>query len=363
MSNNSDKISQIRKDIDKLDQTILSAINERAKLAQSIAKIKQETSNEPVYYRPEREAQILRNIVEKNPGPLANDVATKLFREIMSACLALQIPQKIAYLGPEGTFTQAAALKFFGQFVHTIDFSSIDEVFREVQSGAANYGVVPIENSTEGVVNHTLDSFLNSSLKICGEITIPIHHHLLSKSRSLKKIKRIVSHQQSFAQCREWLDHHIPKVERFAVASNAQAAQFAQKDESIAAIAGEVAATTYQLNRLASNIEDQPDNTTRFLVIANHYPAKSGQDKSSFLLSSPNKPGSLYALLEPFARNKLSLNRIESRPAPYRALWEYVFFIDIDGHIDNNNIKKVLAELEENGVIAKHLGSYPKAVI
>lgn len=363
MAQAEDKLAQIRAEIDKLDQELLAVINKRAECAEAIAKLKQGTSEDPVFYRPEREAQVLRNIVAKNSGPLSDDVTAKLFREIMSACLALQVPQKVAFLGPEGTYTQAAAVKFFGQFAQTVALPAIDEVFREVESKAVNYGVVPIENSTEGVVNHTLDSFLGSSLKICGEITIPIHHHLLSKSSELSDIKKVFAHQQSFAQCREWLDRHLPNIERVAVASNAVAAQKAQADASIAAIAGEVAGRTYELGCLAKNIEDQPDNSTRFLVIAPQFPPVSGEDKTTFLLSSPNKPGSLYALLEPFARNKLSLNRIESRPAPNGSLWEYVFFIDVDGHISDDAMIKVVAELESNGVMTKHLGSYPAAVL
>jgi chorismate mutase/prephenate dehydratase len=272
------------------------------------------------------------------------------------------MPMQIAFLGPEGTFTQAAALKHFGHSVHTAPLAGIDEVFREVESGAAHFGVVPIENSTEGVINHTLDLFVNSPLRICGEVELRIHHHLLGKGRALKKPKRVLSHQQSLAQCREWLDAKLPGVERVAVASNAEAARLAARDASVVAIAGGSAAEIYGLNVLVSNIEDEPDNTTRFLVIGRLDPLPSGDDKTSLLVSGKNRAGSLMSLLAPLARHKINMTRIESRPAR-RGLWEYVFFVDIDGHMQDPALRKAIAELEKEASFLKWLGSYPRAVL
>lgn len=367
-----EKLQAIRERIDKLDEEIQRLINDRAKCAQEVAYVKQESvkqesvnqegSDKAEYYRPEREAEILREIQARNQGPLSNEEIARLFREIMSACLALEQTLKIAYLGPEGTFTQAAALKHFGRSINSISMSAIDEVFREVESGSANYGVVPIENSTEGVINHTLDMFLQSSLLICGEVELRIHHHLLSTTENLEDIKKIYSHQQSLAQCREWLDANVPKAERISIGSNAEAAKIAIDEKNCAAIAGNTAAEIYGLNTLVANIEDEPDNTTRFLVIGNQSVPQSGRDKTSILVSTPNKTGALYSLLTPFIKNEISLTRIESRPSR-KGMWEYVFFIDIEGHRDDEPIKKALSELKKEASLLKVLGSYPCAVL
>ncbi len=355
-------ILALRQQIDSIDEKIHLFINERAGLAKDIAVLKSQQEGTPAFYRPEREAQVLRKIIDSNPGPLSNTQVAVIFREIMSACLALEQPLKVAFLGPEGTFTQAAALKFFGHAVETVPLSAIDEVFREVESGAAQYGVVPIENSTEGVVNHTLDSFMYSDIKICGEVELRIHQHLLSQSASLTDVTKVVSHQQSLAQCREWLDANIPNVPREAVSSNAEAAKIAQGDPSVAAIAGEMAAELYSLPMLVSNIEDRPNNTTRFLAIAKDFPSASGDDKTSILASTQNKSGMLYRLLEPFSRHGVSLSRIESRPSK-NVLWDYVFFIDIEGHTEDASVTSVLGELSDSSFFIKELGSYPKAVL
>lgn len=357
-----EKLKQIRQQIDTLDLQIQDLINARARCAQSVAKIKQESGNTASFYRPEREAQILRIVQERNQGPLSDEEIARLFREIMSACLALEEVLNIAYLGPEGTFTQAAALKHFGHSVDTSPLSAIDEVFREVQSGASQYGVVPIENSTEGVINHTLDMFLHTSLKICGEVELRIHHNLLGNQSDLARLTRVYSHQQSLAQCREWLDANLPKVERIAVSSNAEAARRAAKDPESAAIAGETAAELYALNVLVANIEDEPDNTTRFLIIGRHDVERSGNDKTSLLLSTDNRAGALYRLLTPLVNNRISMTRIESRPSR-RSMWDYVFFVDIEGHVEDEAVAQAIKELEHEAAYCKVLGSYPRAVL
>ncbi|HHH48973.1 MAG TPA: prephenate dehydratase [Gammaproteobacteria bacterium] len=357
-----DRLDGIRKRIDAVDAEIQRLISERAALAQEVAQIKQagQVDEEVVFYRPEREAQVLRKVLERNQGPLPGEEMARLFREIMSACLALEQPLTVAFLGPEGTFTQAAALKHFGHSVRTRPQAAIDEVFREVEAGSAHFGVVPVENSTEGVINHTLDMFMRSSLTICGEVELRIHHHLIGRERD--NIRKIYSHQQSLAQCREWLDAHLPEVERVAVSSNAEAVRRAAEDEGAAAIAGETAAEIYGVPVLEAKIEDNPDNTTRFLVIGKQKVPPSGDDKTSLLVSTPNRPGALYRLLAPFERNGISMSRIESRPSRL-ANWEYVFFIDINGHVDDEPVARALETLKADSPMFKVLGSYPKAVL
>ena len=355
------ELQRLRRQIDKLDAKIQELISARARYAQEIAETKFNTGSDN-YYRPEREAKVLREIIKRNQGPLADETMARLFREIMSACLALESQLQVAYLGPEGTFTQEAALKHFGQAIHTKALGAIDDVFREVESGNARFGVVPIENSTEGVVNHTLDMFMNSSLSICSEVALRVHHHLLGRGKSMKRAKKVVSHQQSLAQCREWLDANLPGVPRVAVSSNAEAARLASKNSQILAIAGEPAANIYKLNTITRNVEDEPDNTTRFLVIGNIDTGPSGNDKTSLLVSGKNKPGALYHLLQPLANHQINMTRIESRPSR-QAVWEYVFFIDIEGHHTDDKVRAVLHELEQEAAFMKLLGSYPKAVL
>jgi len=362
----SESLSDLRKKIDAIDLEILGLISARARCAQRVAEIKNgavaEGESVPSFYRPEREAEVLRHIQQANPGPLNDEEMARLFREIMSACLALEARQTVAYFGPEGTFTQSAALKHFGHSIHTQALAAINEVFREVESGGCEFGVVPIENSTEGVVNHTLDSFLQSSLNICGEVELRIHQHLLGKSEDLSAIKRVFSHPQSLAQCREWLDTHLPQVEKVNTDSNAEAARRIVEEEGAAAIAGEGAADIYGLSVLSRNIEDNPDNTTRFLIIGHQFVPRSGDDKTSLLVSTHNRPGSLYRLLTPFANNDVSLTRIESRPS--RCVnWEYVFFLDLIGHIEDRHIQDALEALREDAEMVRVLGSYPRAVL
>ncbi len=352
---------ELRDKIDELDQKIQLLITERAGVAQEVALAKQQTQDS-VFYRAEREAQVLRRVMERNKGPLRDEEMARLFREIMSACLALEQVMSIAFLGPEGTFTQAAALKHFGHSIKTLPFGAISDVFREVESGSVSYGVVPVENSTEGVVNHTLDEFMTSSLNICGEVILRIHHNLLTKEDDITKIKKVYSHQQSLAQCRKWLDVNMPDVELVDVSSNAAAAQMASNESNTAAIAGETAAEIYQLNMLIANIEDEPDNTTRFLIIGKRETPPSGDDKTSLFISTPNRAGALLSILEPFAKNNISMNRIESRPSR-RGAWDYVFFVDIDGHQDDKKVKHALKELEQVATMVNILGSFPKAVL
>ncbi|MBK1692832.1 prephenate dehydratase [Ectothiorhodospira mobilis] len=357
-----DALEAIRERIDDLDQRIMQLISERAACAQEVARIKREADPAATFYRPEREAQVLRRIHGANPGPLDREEMTRLFREIMSACLALEQPLSVAFLGPEGTFTQAAALKHFGHSVKTVAMSAIDEVFREVESGSVQYGVVPVENSTEGVVTHTLDRFMQSPLHICGEVEMRIHHHLLGHDPDAGGVLRVYSHQQSLAQCREWLDARLPQAERLPVSSNAEAARRAAGEAGAAAIASEAAAELYGLQVLAANIEDSPDNTTRFLVIGRQPSGPSGQDKTSLLVSARNRPGSLHGLLSPFAENDVSMTRIESRPSQC-VNWEYVFFIDIEGHAQEPRVARALEALRREAEVVKVLGSYPKAVL
>ena len=300
----SDKLIQLRDKIDSLDEQIQSLITERANIAEEVAIAKQEVGN-TVFYRAEREAQVLRKVMDRNKGPLSNEEMARLFREIMSACLALERVMKIAFLGPEGTFTQAAALKHFGHSVQTIPMPTIGDVFREVESGTSSYGVVPVENSTEGVINHTLDEFINSSLHISGEVELRIHHHLIGKTEDIKDVRKVYSHRQSLAQCRKWLDSNLINVEQIDVSSNAEAARLAAKEKGAAAIAGETAAEIYNLKTIAGNIEDEPDNTNRFLIIGQRVLPVSGVDKTSLLISTNNQSGSLHAILEPFAKNEI----------------------------------------------------------
>ncbi|WP_404363384.1 prephenate dehydratase [Marinobacter sp.] len=365
MTDEQTRLAELRDEIDRLDQKVMELISARAACAQEVARVKMEAhpGEDVFFYRPEREARVLRRIKEQNPGPLSGEEMARLFREIMSACLALEKPMHIAFLGPAGTFTQSAALKHFGHSVISVPLPAIDAVFREVESGAAHYGVVPVENSTEGMINHTLDMFMHSPLKICGEVQLRIHHHLLAaQGTDGQAITRIYSHQQSFAQCRQWLDAHRYGIERVTVSSNAEAARRAAEEPGTAAIAGDMAAELYGLKKLSDKIEDRPDNTTRFLIIGREEVSPSGHDKSSILVSMRNRAGALYQLLEPFHRHNISLTRIETRPSP-SGTWAYVFYIDFEGHMEDEGVRRVLAEIDEEAVELKRLGSYPIGVL
>lgn len=356
-------LEDLRNGIDQIDEQLHLLINQRAELAEAIAKVKLSTEENVLFYRPEREAQVLRKVMERNQGPLSNDTVARLFREIMSACLALEAPQAIAFLGPEGTFTQAAAFKHFGQNALTRACNTIDEVFREVEAGSAHYGIVPVENSSEGVVNHTLDCFKNSHLQVIGEVELHIHHQLLISVNTRKdSIKQIYAHQQTLAQCRKWLDRHYPSAELVPLNSNAEAARRIRNEWHSAAIASDVAAKLYDLDILHANIEDNPENTTRFLVIGREKAARSGHDKTSILVSAQDRSGALLDILTPLAKHNITMTSIETRP-DLPTKWAYVFFIDLKGHIDDENIIAALDEIRPNVKELRILGSYPIAVL
>lgn len=361
MSDNK-QLQQLRENIDATDDQLLELLNRRASLAGQVAEVKRSEDEHSFFYRPEREAQVLQKIIDSNQGPISNEEAARIFREIMSVCLALEMPLQVAYLGPKGTFTQAAALKHFGHSVKTEALGSIAQVFRDVEAGDSHYGVVPIENSIEGVVNYTLDLLINSNLKICGEVELRIHHYLLSKESDLSQIKKVFGHQQALAQCRGWLDEHLLYAERIHVASNAVGCQRAEQEEHVAAIASETAAELYGLTMLYKNIEDEPDNTTRFLILGKRDTPASGNDKTSILFSAPNKPGALHDLLGCFASNNVSLTRIESRPSR-KGMWDYVFFADFEGHVSDPAVVTTLDQLKGTASLLKVLGSYPQAAL
>lgn len=357
MSNNNDLL-KFRDEIDTIDAEVLKLLSRRAGCAKEIGKIKQSQSVAVPFYRPEREKAVLERLMALNEGPLPDKEIHRLFREIMSACLALEMPMDIAYLGPEGTYTQAAVLKQFGHSVNTVALRTIPEVFKAVQSENAHFGIVPIENSTEGVVTHTLDMLLKSELKICGEILLRIQHNLLSNEVDLADIKTIYAHEQALAQCRNWLNRYVPHAELQPVGSNGAAASFAAKESGTAAIAGVMASDFYGLGILAAGIEDETNNTTRFLVIGHQDLEPTDSDKTSLVVSSNNHPGLLHKLLEPIARHGINMTRLESRPSR-QGIWEYVFFIDIEGHQSNENVQSLLTEIQGLSSLFKVLGSYP----
>lgn len=359
-----EQLGLLREKIDAVDLKMLKLLNQRAAFALDVAEVKKQHAVDipPVFYRPEREAQVLRNLLEKNPGPLSDDKIAMLFRQIMSACLALEQPLTVAYLGPAGTFTQMAAFKQFGEGVDDKSMPTVDDVFKDVEAESSNYGVVPVENSTEGVISHTLDNFLDSSLKVCGEVELRIHHNLMiAADADESSVTRIYSHQQTLAQCRRWLDGHWSRVPRITVTSNAEAALKVSQESGAAAIASEMAAELYDLKIISSKIEDKSDNTTRFLIIGREYIGPSGNDKTSIMVSTRNRPGALYHLLEPFHRHGISLTSIETRPSS-TGMWSYVFFIDFEGHQEDEAFQKVLQEINEDALEVKILGSYPRAV-
>jgi len=349
----------IRDQIDAIDEQIQALISQRARLAKEVARIKTQGGQvEAVFYRPEREAQVLRRVIERNDGSLPAEDMARLFREIMSACLALEQPLRIAYLGPEGSYSHAAVLKQFGSFVHPYAVSSIEEVFKAVERREAHYGVVPVENSSEGVVSATQNCLIDTPLQVCGELDLPIHHCLLSNADSLEKVRKVVAHAQALAQCRNWLQNNLPHAELEAVESNARAAQLAQQNDSWAAIASEQAAQIYTLRVLEKHIEDNRQNTTKFWVMGHEATEPSGEDKTALILTVPNKSGALLQALEPFAREGISMTRIISRPAQHKT-WDYLFFIDILGHQKDERVCETLEAVAERAAWFKLLGSYP----
>lgn len=354
----SEELKKFRVKIDHIDDELLKLFNQRAQLAQEIGHAKKGG----VVLRPEREAQVLQRMVETNVGPLSAQSVTTLFTEIMSHCRALEEPLSVAFLGPQGTFSEAAVVKRFGQAAQGVPCASIDEVFRKVESGEAKYGVVPVENSTEGAIGRTLDLLLQSPLRLCGEVLLAVHQCLLAQDKDLSKIKRVYSHPQSLGQCQDWLNTHLPHAERISVASNAEAASLASKEKHSAAIAGKQAAERFNIALQAANIEDDPRNTTRFLVIGNQDVAASGKDKTSLVMSAVNRPGAVHDLLAPLAKHGVSMSKLESRPAK-AGLWEYVFFVDIEGHQAETKVAAALQELKSVAAFVKVLGSYPLSVV
>ena len=355
-------LAKLRDKIDGLDIQIQELISQRVAVAHEVAKVKLDAGGDVSFYRPEREAQVLRRVKERNQGPLTDDEMARMMREIMSVSLAAEKPMTIAYLGPAGTYTQSAAAKSFGHAARTMDVKTIADVFRVVEESRAHFGVVPVENSSEGMISVTLDCFLNSNLKVCGEVNLPISHQLLSRAEGLSKIKKVAAHSQALGQCRSWLDRYLPDIETKPMLSNAEAAILATKDETVAAIASDMAGQLYDLKAIASGIEDEKDNTTRFLIIGQQNYAPSGDDKTSIVISAPNKAGSLFSLIQPFSKHGIDMTRIESRPSR-KNNWDYVFFIDMIGHQEEPRLKTAIDQVKQEAAYFKLLGSYPRAAI
>jgi len=353
-----DDIAQHRAAIDALDEKIAALLNERAARAAAIGKLKADGGA----YRPEREAEVLRRIALANRGPLANDALVRLFTEIISACRALEQPLAVAYLGPQGTFSEMALAKQFGTNIEAVPCGSIDDVFRAAETGTAQYAVVPVENSTDGAVGRTLDLLLTTPLKICAEVVLRVQQNLMAKRPSMKAIRKLYSHPQSLAQCHGWLSQNLPGVQRVPLASNAEAARVAAKEAGAAAIGPEIAAERYGLRLLARSIEDDPKNRTRFLVLGSHDAGSSGKDRTSLVMTAHNRPGSLHDLIASFATHGVSMTRLESRPAR-TGQWEYYFYVDIEGHQKDEKVAKAVAELRDKAPFVKVFGSYPAAVL
>lgn len=356
------RIGELRVEIDAVDDELLRLLNRRAALTMEVGEVKRADGSATEFYRPEREASILRRLLEHNPGPLPDEDLVRVMREIISTCLSLEQALRIAYLGPEGTYTHAAVLKHFGGAVSPMACAHVSEVFRDVEARACDYGVVPLENSVGGSVNQTLDSLAASPLRICAEIVLDVHHQLLSTRAVLGEIRRVYAHEQALAQCRGWLDSHLPAAERIAFSSNAAAAQRAREDVESAAIASVEAGQRYGLTVLAANIEDFPHNTTRFAVLGRTIPRASGDDLTSVMFALHNKPGALHAILAVLAERGISMSRIESRPAR-NGTWDYLFFVDLRGHSEDPVMAAALAEIERRAISFKLLGSYPRAIL
>lgn len=352
-----DKLKALREKIDALDARIVKLLSERARLAQRVGHAK----NGAAVYRPEREAQVLRRVAELNPGPLPDSALQRVYTEVMSACRALEDQMTVAFLGPEGTYSQEAAQKHFGGVVPLKACASIDEVFRSAEAGATGFAVVPVENSTEGAVGRTLDLLLATDARVCGEVMLPIRQCLMAKRGGIANVRRVYSHTQSLAQCQRWLATHLAHAEQVPVVSNAEAARIAARERGAAAIASRTAAELYGLTLLARNIEDEAKNTTRFLVLGRYEAAPSGRDRTSLILATRNVPGAVHGLLAPLAENGVSMTKLESRPAR-TGLWEYVFYVDIEGHAADRNVARALQALESKASLFKNLGSYPAAI-
>jgi len=353
------ELSDLRRKIDELDDQILDLLNRRAEIVIQIGKEKEK--RKMGFFAPDREEEIHRRLASLNRGPLPNEILYAIYREILSGCLSLEKPLQVAYLGPPATFTHIASMKRFGASVQFLPLRGIGEVFAEVEKGNADFGVVPVENSTEGMINHTLDMFVDSDLKICGEIFLEVSHHLLTVAEKIEEIKRVYSHPQALAQSRKWLEANLPHAERVEVFSTAAAAEMAAKDPGGAAIASDLAAALYGLKKIQSRIEDYAKNYTRFMVIGNHYGPRTGNDKTSILFSIRDEVGALYRILKPFAEKGINLTSIESRPSKIRA-WDYLFYVDFEGYVEDPHAQEVLLHLQSECSMLKVLGSYPKGL-
>jgi chorismate mutase/prephenate dehydratase len=353
----SDDIDKLRTEIDALDGELVALLQRRARLAQRIGALKGGASA----YRPEREAEVLRRVAARDANPLSAAALTRVFREVISACRGLEQAIRVAYLGPPGTFSEQAVRRHFGGGVEALPAAVIDEAFRRCESGDAQFAVVPVENSTEGAVGRSLDLLLVTPLRICGEVELRVQQNLMAQAGDIARVQRVYSHAQSLAQCSAWLNQNLPRAERVPVASNAEAAERASREAGAGAIAGEAAAERYGLQLLARAIEDDPNNTTRFLVLGALDPAPTGRDRTSLVMSAENRPGAVHALLTPLAEAGVSMTRIESRPARAMrsALWEYVFYIDLEGHQKDARVAAALEALRRKAPFLKVLGSYP----
>ena len=350
----------LRTQIDRVDRELLGLLNQRAQLALHVGELKKKEGS--VAFRPEREAQVIDGLKQVNPGPLANDSVAPIWREIMSACRALETPTRVAYLGPSGTFSELAVLGFFGSSIVKVPCANFDEVFHAVSAGSADFGVVPVENSTEGVVTRSLDLFLTTPLFIIGETSLFVRHNLLRRENALENLTAVCAHPQALAQCHGWLSNHLPNVERRPVASNAEGARLAKEDPTVAAIASERAASEFGLHIVAPAIQDDAHNRTRFTVLAHPHqhpqPKASGHDCTSLIVSVANKPGAVHDMLVPLKRHGVSMTRFESRPAR-SGQWEYYFYVDLQGHPDEPHVAAALSELREVCAFFKVLGTYP----
>lgn len=351
-------LKALRRRIDEIDDRILDLLNERAEVVIDVGRIKEGASSD--FYVPSREQAIYQRLLDANAGPFPNDGVRRVFREIISASLNLEQPMKVAFLGPQATFTHVAAMQQFGFSAQLVSQKSISAVFADVERGRADYGVVPVENSTEGVVSHTLDMFIDSGLKINAEVLLEVSHDLLSLSGRLDDVRRVVSHPQALAQCRRWLEENLPDVPQVDVGSTGAAAQMVAEDDSTAAIASEAAANLYGLKVVRKKIEDNPNNYTRFLVVGQKNPERTGRDKTSLMFRIKDEPGILYRMLEPFSKRNINLAKIESRPLKKKA-WEYIFFLDLEGHIDDAEIAAAVEDLGQYCEFVKVLGSYQRA--
>ena len=360
MSSEEQRLAPLRQRIDQIDRELLDLLSQRAHVALEVGQVKHETGA-PVF-RPEREKQVIEKLSNANKGPLKNESIASIWLEIMSGCRAIEAAQKVAYLGPVGTFSEQAAFKMFGRSIEALPCITLDEVFRTVEAGQAEFGIVPVENSSEGAVSRTLDLLLDSPLKICGEIAIPIRHHLLTQSGSLDGVEQVFGHAQALAQCQQWLNLHVPNLQRHAVSSNAEGALQASKNPKIAAIAGDAAQLAYGLQVASAEIQDDAHNRTRFVLIGKKACTPTGKDQTSLVLSVANEAGAVYRLLSPLAKHGVSMSRLESRPAR-KGTWEYHFYIDIEGHVSEPKVARALEELQSVSAFYKCLGSYPKGSI